>query len=73
MKGVVETLPFDVHPQYIPHELQRAFPQLGPVFYIENSPYKAPKLTVTTPLAAFQATQEHSLSKFPPFAVSCGV
>ena len=65
MKEVVETLPSDVHPQYFPHELQRAFPQLGPVFYIDNWPYIAPMLIIASPSAAFQVTQEHSLPKFP--------
>ena len=65
MKNVVEGLPPDVNPQYFPNALRRAYPDLGPVFYIDNWPYIAPMLIVASPSAAFQVTQEHSLPKFP--------
>lgn len=65
---VVSKLPADVNPQYYPHEIRRAHPELGPIFYIDNWPYIAPILVVASPSTAFQATQEHSLPKFPALA-----
>lgn len=61
----VTALPSNVNPQYFPHHIRRAYPELGSVFYLDNWPFIAPILVVASPFAAHQVTQEHSLPKFP--------
>ncbi|KAI9794418.1 MAG: hypothetical protein M1816_005488 [Peltula sp. TS41687] len=58
-------LPDDVHPHYLPDQLRRVMPDLGPVFYIDNWPFGPQMLVVASPDAAYQITQEHSLPKYP--------
>lgn len=65
---VVSQLPADVNPQYYPHEIRRAHPKLGSIYYLDNWPYIAPILVVASPSTTSQATQEHSLPKFPALA-----
>ena len=38
-------------------------PEIGPVFYLDMWPFSLPFLVVTSPFAAHQFTQEHSLPK----------
>ncbi|KAI9849674.1 MAG: hypothetical protein M1837_002799 [Sclerophora amabilis] len=64
-KDRVATLPADVNPQYLPHHIRRSHPDVGSLFYLDNWPFIAPILVVSSPYAAHQATQEHSLPKFP--------
>jgi hypothetical protein len=64
-RDVLSALPADVNPQYLPGQIKRAHPELGSLYYIDNWPNIAPILMVISPSAAFQATQEHSLPKFP--------
>lgn len=61
----VATLLSDANPQYFPHHIKSAYPELRSVFYLVNWPFIAPILIAASPFAAHQVTQEHSLPKFP--------
>ena len=56
-------LPSDTHPQYLPGQVRRAVPDVGPVFYLDMWPFSLPLLVVSSPSAAYQLTQEHSQPK----------
>lgn len=58
-------LPDDAYVHYLPDQLKRAFPHLGPVFYIDSWPFVPRILVVASPTSAYQITQEHSLPKYP--------
>lgn len=58
------TLPLDAHPHYIPGQIMRAMPELGPIFYLDAWPMAAPMLVVASAAGAYQITQEHSLPKY---------
>lgn len=62
-KDVMSKLPINAHPQYLPGEIQRKFPDVGPVFYLDMWPFSLPLLVVASPSAAYQLTQEHSQPK----------
>lgn len=57
-------LPADVHYHVLPRQIQMAFPNLGPLFYIDTWPYGPPMLVTTSPNTANQFTTVHSLPKF---------
>ena len=57
-------LPGDVHSHVLPRQIQTAFPNLGPLFYIDIWPYGSPILVATSPNTANQFTIAHSLPKF---------
>ena len=61
--NVMSNLPHDTHPQYLPGQIRRAVPDVGPVFYLDMWPFSLPILVVSSPSAAFQLTQEHSQPK----------
>ncbi|MCJ1404138.1 hypothetical protein MMC11_007363 [Xylographa trunciseda] len=65
VKNVVAKLPRDVNPQYFPLQIRAAFPDVGSVFYFDNWPFISPILVVGSPATAYQATQDHSLPKYP--------
>ena len=56
-------LPRNAHPQYLPDQVRRKYPDVGPVFYLDMWPFSLPLLVVASPLAAYQLTQEHSQPK----------
>lgn len=57
-------LPLDAHPHYLPGQVLRAMPELGPIFYLDAWPMADPILVVASAAGAYQITQEHSLPKF---------
>lgn len=63
MGELVATLPPDLHPHSFPHFLRKKYPDLGPVFYLDNWPFSYPICAVVDPDVAYQATQQHSLPK----------
>lgn len=63
MGELVSTLPPDLHPHSFPHHLRKKYPDLGPVFYLDNWPVSYPICAVVDPDVAYQATQQNSLPK----------
>ena len=59
----LSNLPSDANPHYLPAQIRRAVPELGPVFYLDMWPFSAPILVVSSAPAAYQFTQEHSQPK----------
>ena len=57
-------LPKDAHPQYLPDQIRRAIPDLGPNYYIDTWPFGPVMLIVSSPSTLYQMTQEHSLPKY---------
>ena len=62
---IMSRLPKDAHPHYLPDQLRRAYPEMGPVFYIDGWPIITTTLVVASPSTLSQITTEHSLPKFP--------
>ena len=62
-KDLLSKIPPDSHPSYLPGLIRRAVPDIGPVFYLDMWPFALPILVVSSPSAAYQITQEHSLPK----------
>jgi len=62
-KDVMSALPKNAHAQYLPGEIRRKYPEVGPVFYLDMWPFSLPILVVASPSAAYQLTQEHSQPK----------
>ena len=62
---LMSKLPRDSHNQYLPGLLRRAYPSLGPNFYMDTWPFGSPVLFISEPSALHQITQEHSLPKHP--------
>ena len=62
---ILSKLPQDAHPHYLPDQIRRAMPELGPIFYIDAWPFLTLTLVVASPSSLHQITQEHSLPKFP--------
>lgn len=62
---IMSKLPKDSSNQYLPGLLRKAYPDLGPNFYMDTWPFGAPVLFICEPSAFFQITQEHSLPKHP--------
>lgn len=62
---LMSKLPSDCSNQYLPGLLRRAYPDLGPNFYMDTWPFGAPVLVISEPSALHQITQEHSLPKHP--------
>ena len=62
---IMSKLPRDAHPHYLPDQIRRAMPDLGPIFYIDAWPFLTFTLVVSSPSTLYQITQEHILPKFP--------
>ncbi|KAL6713648.1 hypothetical protein ACLMJK_009113 [Lecanora helva] len=62
-KDALSQVPRDLNPTYIPGLIKRAFPDIGPVFYLDMWPFAVPILVASSPSAAYQFTQDHSLPK----------
>lgn len=62
-KDILLQMPKDMHPTYVPGLMKRAFPDIGPVFYLDMWPFAVPILVASSPSAASQFTQDHSLPK----------
>ena len=63
--NVMSKIPRDAHNQYLPSLLRRAYPELGPNFYMDTWPFGSPVLFICEPVALHQITQERSLPKHP--------
>jgi len=61
---IMSQVPGDVHGHILPHQIQRIFPDLGPMFYIDTWPFGPQMLVVAAPDPAYQIVQTHSLPKF---------
>ena len=57
-------LPSDVHGHVLPRQITMAFPNLGPLFYIDTWPFGPAMLVATSPDSANQITTAHSLPEF---------
>ncbi|KAI1842737.1 hypothetical protein JX266_011058 [Neoarthrinium moseri] len=62
--SIMSNLPRDCHPHYMAGEIRRAMPELGPLFYLDLWPFGPQMLIVSSPDAAYQITQKHSLPKY---------
>ena len=62
--SLMSKLPSDCHPHYLATEIRRTMPELGPLFYLDMWPFGPQILIVSSPNAAFQITQKHSLPKY---------
>ncbi|KAI9796323.1 MAG: hypothetical protein M1835_004314 [Candelina submexicana] len=62
---IMAKLPTDSHNQYLPGLIRRAYPDLGPNFYMDTWPFGSPILFICEPSALHQITQKHSLPKHP--------
>ena len=60
---ILQNLPQDAHPIYMPDMIRRTLPDLGPIFYLDMWPFTRPILVVASPAAIHQFTQAHSLPK----------
>lgn len=63
--GVTSKLPEDAHPHYLADQLRRAYPKMGPIFYIDAWPFITLTLVVASPDTLAQITTQHVLPKFP--------
>lgn len=61
--GITSKLPSDVHGHVLPHQIELAMSNLGPIFYIDTWPFGPPILVATSSAMASQFTQVHSLPK----------
>lgn len=61
--SILSKLPSDAHPLYLPDQLRRKYPDMGPVFYVDLWPFNSAILFANSPSAAYQLLQEHSLLK----------
>ena len=64
INAVMSKLPSDARGNYIPRQVRKATPGLGPIFYLDLWPFGPQILVVSSPAALYQMTQEHSLPKF---------
>ncbi|KAL8954579.1 MAG: hypothetical protein Q9183_007036, partial [Haloplaca sp. 2 TL-2023] len=62
---IMSKLPSNVHAHVLPHRILKAYPSLGPIFYVDTWPFGPPMLVVTSADGANQCTVAHSLPKFP--------
>ena len=62
---IVNRLPSDAHGHYLPDQLRRAYPDLGPNFYLDLYPFAPSMLILGSQSLLYQATQQHPLPKHP--------
>lgn len=60
---LVTQLPGDAHPVLLPDEIRRAYPDLGPNFYVDLFPLAQSMLVIGSPDTHYQIAQEHLLEK----------
>ncbi|KAL8725778.1 MAG: hypothetical protein Q9166_007143 [cf. Caloplaca sp. 2 TL-2023] len=65
LADVMSKLPKDAHPHYLPDQLRRRYPALGPIFYLDAWPFITLTLVVASPETMAQISTEHVLPKFP--------
>ena len=61
---VISKLPKDAHPHYLADQLRQAYPEMGPIFYLDAWPFITLTLVVTSPATLAHITTEHVLPKF---------
>lgn len=61
---IMSKLPSDVHGHVLPRQISKAYPGLGPLFYVDTWPFGPPILAVISANGANQITVAHSLPKF---------
>lgn len=61
--GIMSRVPGDVHGHILPYQVQRQFPGLGQMFYLDTWPFSLQMLVVAAPDPAYQFIQSHSLPK----------
>ena len=66
MRSVLSKIPSDAHPLYLPDQLRREYPDMGPVFYVDLWPFSSPILFADSPSAAYQLMQEQPQPKADP-------
>lgn len=64
-KNLLSKLPPNAHPSYLPGLIQRAFPDVGQIFYLDMWPMMHPLLVVSSPSVTRQFLQENRLHKSP--------
>ncbi|MCJ1390235.1 hypothetical protein MMC18_003093 [Xylographa bjoerkii] len=62
---VMAKIPKDAHQHYLPDQLRRTYPEMGPIFYLDAWPFISLTLVVASPSTLAQITTEHTLLKFP--------
>ena len=62
---IISSLPSDAYGHYLPDQIRREYPDLGPNYYLDLAPFAPPMLVLTSPDAIHQVTQLHPLEKFP--------
>ena len=62
--GITRGLPNGAHGHYLPDQISKEFPGLGPNYYLDLYPVAPSMLILTSPDALYQVTQQHSLPKF---------
>ena len=61
MLDLVSNLPRDAHGHYLPDQIRRRHPDLGPVYYLDPWPFVQPFLVVISPTIASQFSQADNL------------
>ena len=62
---LMSQMPKDAHAVYLPNEIRRAYPELGPNYYVDLMPFAPSMLVIGTPETHYQIAQEHLLHKLP--------
>lgn len=62
---IMSGVPRDTHLQYLPDQIRRAIPELGPNYCIDTWPFGPVILVISSPLTMPQITKEHFLPKHP--------
>lgn len=66
MASLVSNLPRNAHAHYLPDQIRRRYPDLGPIYYIDAWPVAEPVLITTSPDAIAQYSQpNHYLPRHP--------
>lgn len=60
---IYSSIPPDAHPLYLPDQLRRKYPNMGPVFYVDMWPFAQPFLFTDSTATASQLMQEHPQMK----------
>ena len=69
MMNLISNLPKDAHGHYLPDQIRRRFPDLGPIYYLDAWPFATPILVVTSPYIAPQfSSSSNLLPKHPGMA-----
>lgn len=61
--SIVATLPSHAHGRHIVGSMRRRFPDIGPIYYLDTSPFARPVLVVISPYLASRFAQERSFPK----------